>query len=347
MTMRRYIALMVMSLMLLCNAEAAYKWSSTYQAYVNKYKDIAIEQMLSYRIPASITLAQGLLESGAGTSRLATQGNNHFGIKCHTWTGKRMYMDDDKKGDCFRVYDNARQSFVDHSDFLTKTRYQSLFKLSIRDYKGWARGLKSCGYATNPKYADNLIEIIELYGLYKYDTATSYDSSNIDGFTSSSSGSSLKSIFSVFKKSKSTKTKKSKKTKAAKTKKTKTTKAKKTTTPVYDHKVYMYNNNYYVIAYQGETLRSISKNTGVSRRKLARYNELDVNDVLSAGDVIYLEKKQKNAEVKYKGYLHTVKAGESLYTIAQMYGIQLKSLYKKNGLSPDYELHIGDRLRVY
>lgn len=135
-----------------------------------------MEQQSRYRIPASITLAQGLLESGAGRSALAARSNNHFGIKCHDWQGKRTYHDDDAEGECFRVYDNVRDSYEDHSKFLsTRGRYSSLFRLKTTDYKGWAKGLKAASYATNPQYASKLIEIIELYGLDEYDKGKSYD----------------------------------------------------------------------------------------------------------------------------------------------------------------------------
>ena len=150
--------------------------NSVYQTYIDLYKDLAIEEMVRHKIPASITLAQGLLESAAGRSELARKGNNHFGIKCHGWTGRRVYYDDDERNECFRAYDNVSQSFEDHSMFLSKqNRYSRLFRLSMTDYKGWARGLKACGYATNPRYADKLIEIIELYELYKFDNKKHYD----------------------------------------------------------------------------------------------------------------------------------------------------------------------------
>lgn len=164
--------------MIVCGgvAMAQTKWNQRYQTYVDQYKDVAIEQMLKYRIPASITLAQGLLESGAGNSKLASQGNNHFGIKCHGWTGSTIYSDDDTRNECFRAYDNAYESFEDHSKFLVNgTRYSALFKLDSKDYEGWARGLKQAGYATNPKYADRLIDIINVYQLYRYDSAKKYD----------------------------------------------------------------------------------------------------------------------------------------------------------------------------
>ena len=142
-----------------------------YLDYIEKYHQEAIEQMQRYHIPASITLAQGLLESGAGRSTLTRKSNNHFGIKCGSdWRGHKTYHDDDAKGECFRVYKNARESFEDHSRFLAgKNRYASLFTLKVTDYKGWAHGLKNAGYATNPAYATKLIQIIELYDLDRFD----------------------------------------------------------------------------------------------------------------------------------------------------------------------------------
>ena len=150
------------------------KWNSKYQAYIDKYKDLAISEMLKYNIPASITLAQGLLESGAGMSELTRKGNNHFGIKCHDWLGATTYHDDDEEQECFRAYRDAYESYEDHSKFLARQpRYKRLFSLKRTDYKGWAHGLKKCGYATNPNYANKLIGIIELYKLHKYDNALS------------------------------------------------------------------------------------------------------------------------------------------------------------------------------
>jgi hypothetical protein len=141
-----------------------------YRDYIDKYNEMAVAQREAYGIPACITLAQGLLESAAGRSTLAVKGNNHFGIKCHNdWTGDTLLRNDDAAGECFRSYPTPLESFVDHSKFLRRKRYASLFDLSPTDYQGWARGLKSCGYATDPNYADRLIAIIEQYSLYKYD----------------------------------------------------------------------------------------------------------------------------------------------------------------------------------
>ena len=286
---------------------AQMKWNQTYQTYINQYKDLAIEQMLRYRIPASITLAQGLFESAAGRSDLVRQGNNHFGIKCHDWIGPTQYHDDDARGECFRVYRDARDSYEDHSKFLARQpRYSRLFQLSQTDYKGWARGLKACGYATNPQYANKLIQIIELYKLFDYDKAKRYDR-----FMASHSG---------------------------------------TDQPINGqgllHPIYLFNDNYYLYAREGDTFKALGKEVGISWRKLARYNERDKHDVLKKGDIIYLKKKRKKAPKQYKRRPHVVQPGESMYTISQKYGMRMKYLYKKNHLSSDYRLRIGDRLRV-
>ncbi|MCW5520243.1 glucosaminidase domain-containing protein [Aureitalea sp. L0-47] len=146
-------------------------YAEVVSTYIDNYSQIAREEMLQYGIPASITLAQGILESGAGRGELTRKANNHFGIKCHSgWTGDRVYHDDDKRGECFRKYKDPKYSFRDHSLFLTqRSRYEDLFKLKKDDYKGWARGLKKAGYATDPRYPQKLIDIVERYRLYEYD----------------------------------------------------------------------------------------------------------------------------------------------------------------------------------
>ena len=169
---KRLLRLIVVTIVLVCSVGAqAQRRNSRYVTYIDKYKDLAIEQMKEHKIPASITLAQGLLESGAGMSELARKSNNHFGIKCGgSWKGRTVRHDDDARQECFRAYKNPRDSYEDHSTFLTRgARYAFLFKLDITDYKGWARGLKKAGYATDPSYANRLITIIEDYDLYKYD----------------------------------------------------------------------------------------------------------------------------------------------------------------------------------
>lgn len=286
---------------------AQMKINTAYQTYIDQYKDLAIEQMLKYKIPASITLAQGLFESAAGSSDLARNGNNHFGIKCHGWTGRTVHHDDDARNECFRAYDNVLQSYEDHSRFLAnQSRYSKLFRLGTTDYKGWAYGLKSCGYATNPRYAYKLIEIIELYKLYNLDTANKYDKfiARHNSIDKQTNGNSL-------------------------------------------HLIYKYNENYYIIVRQGDTFKSIGKEVGISYRKIARYNERDPKSQLSVGEVIYLKKKRSRADKAFKNRMHTIKSGESMYSIAQAYGMRIKYLYKKNNLPPYYEIRVGDKLRVY
>ena len=276
-----------------------------YQQYIERYRDIAIEQMLKWKVPASITLAQGLLESAAGQSSLATNGNNHFGIKCHGWTGRTIYRDDDRRNECFRAYGSAYESFEDHSRFLaTGQRYKGLFSLKTTDYKGWARGLKAAGYATNPRYAQSLIDIIENYNLSQYDRAKSYDSFIVGHARDASSPSH----------------------------------------PL--HPIYIFNKNYYLYARQGDTFSSLADEIGISRRRLARYNERDKHDRLEPGEIIWLKKKQKKAPKEYKKVPHVVQAGESMYSIAQKYGIRLESLYKLNHLSPEYNIQVGDQLKL-
>ena len=275
-------------------------WNQRYQNYFDKYKDVAVEQMLKYRIPASITLAQGVLESAAGNSELATKANNHFGIKCNGWTGRKSYHDDDARNECFRAYDSVYESYQDHSVFLTTSkRYSNLFQLKLTDYKGWARGLKACGYATSPTYATKLIEIIELYKLYQYDTAKHFDMFQAQQVKGGDS-----------------------------------------------RQIYAFNKNYYLKARRGDTFRSLAKEVDISYRKLARYNERDKNDVLEEGEIVWLKKKQNKAPKNYKGRLHYVKNGESIYSISQLYGIKLKKLYKLNDLPPTYQIRVGDALRV-
>lgn len=303
----KVLSILLVAILLSASAYAQ-KWNKAYQDYIDLYKDIAIEQMLKHDIPASITLAQGLLESGAGRSTLAVKGNNHFGIKCHEWNGPTMIKSDDRPDDCFRVYSNPRQSYEDHSIFLKRPRYESLFQLPRSDYRGWARGLKACGYATNPAYAQSLINIIETYKLYIYDNAKHYDRFMVN-HAGKSSGLSIVGGM--------------------------------------PHRIFSYNKNYYIRARKGDTFRSLSKEMGVSRRNLARYNELDKKQTLKEGDIIYLKKKRTKATKEYKHRLHTVRNGESLYSIAQLYGIRLSSLYKKNHLPDDYSIRVGDQLRVY
>ncbi len=300
--MRNFIFLVLIFCSSALNAQ---RRNSAYENYIEKYKDIAIEQMEEHHIPASITLAQGLLESGAGMSDLARRSNNHFGIKCHDdWNGKRTYKDDDRRNDCFRVYSSVRDSYEDHSRFLLRPRYSRLFQLDQRDYKGWAHGLKACGYATLPTYASRLINIIELYELYRYDKK----------------GGGGRSYVAIGN----------------------------------QHPLHLINNLDCVIAREGDTWESLSKELKergirLSARKLRKYNEAPSKYFFpSAGTPIYLQKKLKHADRdKYpKDYWHHIQPGESMYSIAQMYGVRIKYLYKMNFRKSDYVPEPGDLLRV-
>ncbi|MBR3455046.1 MAG: glucosaminidase domain-containing protein [Bacteroidaceae bacterium] len=306
-----YIVLAVLVFLAL-PAGAQTRQNQAYLNYISKYKNLAIREMERYHIPASITLAQGLLESGAGRSELATKGNNHFGIKCGGgWSGRRMYKDDDQKNDCFRVYGSATDSYEDHSQFLLKDRYKRLFQLKPTDYKGWAKGLKACGYATSPTYATRLIEIIETYELYQYDKGGK-----------AHQGGYYDDMYDV----------------ANKTTKDNLTAGKHT---------YTVNNGVVcVVALSGDTWQTLPKALHKSRRRLLKYNEAVVTDPIQPGTFIYLHKKQKKAEKKYRKYWHKVQPGESMYSIAQLYGIRVKYLYKKNFKSAAYTPKPGDLLKV-
>ena len=303
--MKKLLFILVACHLSLLTTTAQIRWNQQYQQYINQYKDIAIEEMHRWKIPASITLAQGLFESGAGGSELARRGNNHFGIKCNGWTGRKVYHDDDERNECFRAYDSPYESFEDHSRFLASSqRYRSLFSLKLTDYKGWAKGLKAAGYATNPQYAQKLIEIIQLYKLYQYDTAKQADKFMVEHAKDLRvDGQEL-------------------------------------------HPIKIFNKNYYLIARRGDTFRTIAEEVGISYRKLAKYNERDKRDQLTEGEIVWLKKKQKKAPKDYKGHLHYVRSGESMYSIAQSYGIRLKNLYKMNHLPPDYQIRVGDGLKL-
>lgn len=309
--MRRVVSLLLLVLVLMPSvAGPRYRWNPRYQNYIDQYKDLAIQEMFQYGVPASITLAQGLLESGAGFSQLALKGNNHFGIKCHGWDGRAVYQDDDAKGECFRAYDNAQQSYEDHSRFLRNgQRYRSLFDLDRRDYRGWAYGLKAAGYATNPSYAQRLIDIIELYKLYQYDQANAYDRFMVK----------------------------------------RAEKDRPVSPGMTLHPIRKYNENYYIKVRSGDTFKSIGKEIGISGRKIAKWNEREYHDRLQVGEIIWLKKKQKRAPKQYKNHPHHVNKGESLYSIAQFYGIRLKSIIRKNPqlMVRQYQVRVGDEIRIY
>ena len=276
----------------------------SYESYILTYYPIAVEQMHKYNIPASITLAQGLLESGAGKSQLARSSNNHFGIKAdNSWNGKRTSSMDNGRMCYFRKYDNVRESYEDHSKFLAnRTRYAFLFKLDKKDYEGWAKGLKKAGYAEDKAYPTKLISLIERYDLGKYDRYSMKDIKKGNGVALEN----------------------------------------------YDtnnHRtIYRANGILYIIGDNGDTFKSLSKETGISKRKLIKYNDLYNGYNIKAGDIIYIENKNNKAPKEHP--LHVVKSGESIHSISQTYGIKMKKLFQRNEGIETNGIHQGDVLKL-
>lgn len=291
-----------------CLTASAQRMSN--EEYIAKYKALAIKSMDEYGIPASIKLAQGMLESGNGSSRLATKGNNHFGIKCKsTWAGGKMYHDDDAKGECFRKYRNVEQSYRDHSKFLAESaRYASLFKLDVTDYRGWAYGLKTAGYATNPNYPQLLINIIETNNLHELDRGKGKTGLLAKGSIVVAPRSGVLG-------------------------KSKTNWAGTETN----------NGVKYVSATEGATLASIADQYHISLRKVLKYNDLNNPVHIQPGTNVYVQPK-KNRSSSTKRYM--IQAGDSYHSVAQQYGIKLKSLQKLNPSIRTSAPTVGQELRL-
>lgn len=325
-------SILVCLMVLVASYANAQKQNAAYVRYVDQYKQVAIDQMNKYGIPASITLAQALLESGAGQSDLAKRSNNHFGIKCGSeWKGPSVSHDDDKKGECFRKYTYVSQSYEDHSLFLKRDRYARLYSLAPDDYKGWAKGLKACGYATLSTYADRLIKIIEDYDLHQYDYANAIVDNGSDTKVYEGDGFSFE-----YEESGSTKVK----GKYQQGKSSRYTRNRDT------HPVYSVNNLKCVVVRKGDTWYSISREKGIELRKLLKYNEAKVNTILPVGMNVFLQKKRSKAEKKYRGYWHKVQFGETMYTISQKYGVRQKTLYKTNYKKKNFVPQRGDIILI-
>lgn len=305
--------------------------------YIEQYANLAVKEMYRSGVPASITLAQGLLESGYGLSELAVKGNNHFGIKCHNnWSGGRMYYDDDRKGECFRKYASAEQSFRDHSDFLRyRERYGFLFDYKVTDYKSWAYGLKKAGYATDPSYPKKLIKLIEDYDLHVYDRkpASFADGRTSKGKKQSRAGRKASGVvvppqspaqisqvlplsqeqrddfhFSV------------------------------------SREMFSQNGVPFVYASEGETYETIAASYNLFLREILKFNDLKASVPISPGTVVYLQAKKKKA---VKGLeKHVIEEGETMREIAQRYAVRLNSLYKMNGMTDLDVPREGDILRL-
>ena len=333
--------------------------------YIEKYKHIAIRQMNQYGIPASIIMAQACLESGNGNSRLAVKANNHFGIKCHNWNGKRIYHDDDRRGECFRKYTEAEDSFKDHSEFLKNgRRYQSLFDLKKTDYKAWAHGLKAAGYATDPQYAKMLIEIIEKNELYKLDgeLISLKENRKLEKERAKANKANRKAERALLKEQKRAAKAGSVAVGAAATQAanaaigTVNAAAPVEASPLYryslDRPIYKNNGVPYIVATGTETYASIAKEYNLFTRELLKFNDLqesttvgikiDEKSPILSGTIVYLKAKKKRG----KKSAYVVQPGESMYEISQKLGIKLLQLYKLNSMKYGSEVEPGKILNL-
>ncbi|CAN5373315.1 glucosaminidase domain-containing protein [soil metagenome] len=272
--------------------------------YIEKYRDDAVREMQMFKVPASITMAQGMLESDNGNSALAVYANNHFGIKCHTdWTGDTYTADDDAQNECFRKYPSVYESFADHSKFLkNRDRYAALFNLKVTDYKGWAKGLKAAGYATDPRYAERLIDIIERYKLYAYDKEQAIPIVSNDPKNNSNQ--------------------------------------QNVSISVSRREVFLNNKIKYIIVKPGDSFMKIAKELDMGVWQLYKYNDLNKNAALTPGQLLYIQPKKR----KSKEATHLVKPGESIYDISQQYGVKVKFLYKYNNLPAGAQPKAGENL---
>ncbi len=298
--------------------------------YVELYKNCAINEMHNAGIPASITLAQGILESDCGDSYLATYANNHFGIKCHDWQGETAYQDDDKENECFRKYSSVDESYADHSEFLTsKQRYAELFKLDRTDYVGWAKGLKACGYATDPSYAQRLIDIIEDLNLHQYDLEGGGKSTEFASIIKESEVEEVNPYDELPHES------------------TPTVRVKKDAFVIDlfpQHEVKYNNGVRYVEISKSDTFESIAVEFHLTVSELLSYNDMSSPEDISQTKYIYIRSKHNRAHVDCP--THEVRRGDTPWTIAHKYGIKLKKLCKYNGIASDEELSSGTVLNL-
>ena len=285
-----------------CIAATLCAQKNTPEDYISAWKEVAVKKMKEHGIPASITLAQGLLESGNGNSELARKSNNHFGIKCTPdWKGGKTYHDDDKKDDCFRKYPHASHSYEDHAKFLQRPRYASLFELPATDYKGWAYGLKKAGYATDPHYPQKLISLIERYQLDQLDSGVDVAfrpkgpvTTPVKGRASSSSD-----VITI---------------------------GASREIEVFEGRIK------YVRVKAGEDLRKLAKDLEMTHGMIARWNDMDKNAGIQEGQIIFIQPKRNASK---SANVHVAKAGESLWSISQERGIKLNKLMKYNALTAD------------
>ena len=303
--------------------------------YIEQYADVAVKKMHEYKIPASITVAQGIFESACGKSRLATEGNNHFGIKCHEWDGDTILVDDDELQECFRKYASVEESYNDHSLFLTnRKRYANLFQLDIMDYKSWARTLKQDGYATNPQYADRLISLIERFNIARLDTIyqQTYGKCPLTELGTKPVAETTPAAQSG---SQPTTDKHGKKVFTAIGSEYPSDQS-----PFTYRKVFKNNNTYFVIAEKGDTYAKIAQDIQVMVDNLRKFNDAGPNDEPVENEIVYVEAKARGNAMR----VHTVQAGETLRYISQRYGVQLRYILKYNMLEDNSVIHPGDQI---
>ena len=331
--MRRFVLLWTVIL-----AFSAVTSAQTHQEkYIERYAEIAVAEMYRSGVPASITLAQGLLESGYGRSELALKSNNHFGIKCHNgWQGGKVYHDDDAKGECFRKYDTPEESYRDHSDFLRyRDRYKFLFDYKTTDYKSWAYGLKKAGYATDPNYPRKLINLIEEYELHQYDTKPSSFAPPVS--------SRVKEHKPQSRKPETPQTIPAPPSQLEQVQKVVPGKREIFRFSL-SREMYSQNGVLFVYASDGESYESIAESNGLFLRELLKFNDLKRDVPIRPGEVVYLQKKKK--EAAHGLQMHVIEKGETLRGIAQRYGIRLDKLCRLNGIENKNDIREGDIIRL-
>lgn len=320
------------------------------QKYIERYSVLAVEEMYRSGVPASITLAQGLLESRYGLSELAAVGNNHFGIKCHNnWNGSKMYHDDDRKGECFRQYDSPEESFRDHSDFLRyRDRYKFLFDLEPTDYKGWAHGLKKAGYATDPSYPQKLIKLIEEYELHRYDTKPSSWTDEVEIVQQEQMTDRKKADKEESKTRKKKKPSKKDKPQERPESPSKIEQAKPLTKKqsetfqfALSRQMYSMNGVPFIYATAGETYSGIASRYNLFLKEILKFNDLSQEETLYPGTIVYLQKKKNEAAYGMDKYI-VEGSGETLREISQRFAVRLDKLCKMNGSTVDRRLMDGD-----
>lgn len=312
--MNRHLTISLLAFAVLFTALAATNLEEARQEYIKKYSALAISEMERTGVPASITLAQGLLESGAGRSTLATKANNHFGIKCHkSWRGEKVYHDDDAPQECFRAYSKAEDSFRDHSDFLRYyDRYKFLFDLEITDYQGWCYGLKKAGYATDPAYATKLISLIDTYDLTRFDKGAVVEVESPEKLEKAvvmPASFDEQFRFSL------------------------------------ERTVYQKNGVACIYSVAGDTYESLASIYDLFPREILRFNDLNEAGTLLPGTLVYIQAKKSKAAKGLEKYI-VGEDGESLREISQRFGVTVKSIRRRNKLPKNEPLVKEQELRL-